>query len=791
MNRIVRNFVVAAALGWMAAAPGSASAYQFVLKDGRVLEGKEGLLSGLGEVPQMPNPDGSGPLQLIVMVDDGLRRTFVSKRQILEIRQDDVAEILEKFLIHQRVIERGPRVSMVGPFQADPFDQYGRRKLQMVTSQGPVDVIQAITEITPQWTRVQGMKHVWDYRMATSSIPRGVLGEILRRQIDPQDIEQRKKLARFYLQSERYEEAADELEQILADFPGDAGVREQLDPSIRALKQLGARRLLDELKLRREAGQHGLVVDKLNSFPAAGVASEILQAVREMLQEYTTWESQRTEALARFDALVDQLQDSAVRERVLRVRREIGEELGVDTLRRLAAFRQMEGDDSLTAEEKLALAVSGWLMGTDAATLKLPVALSVYQVRELVRQYVNAGDRLSQARILEQFQSEEAASAPLVAKVVAHMKPPLQTPPELQIEPGCYRLEMPGRGSDPPVSYLVQLPPEYDPLRRYPAVVTLHGADTTPDHQLDWWAGEWSPAGFRLGQATRRGYIVVAPAWAAEHQRRYEYSSREHAVVLDCLRDACRRFAVDTDRVFLSGFSMGGDAAWDLGLAHPDLWAGVIPFAATSDRYCSLYWENAELVPFYFVGGELDGNKMAQNAMDLDRYLKRGYNATVVEYLGRGHEHFSDEVQRVFDWMGRQPRNFFPREFKAVTMRPWDNFFWWVELDQLPERTVVHPVDWPPRRGALPAETTASITPTNGVYIRTGAAKVTVWLSPEMLNFDRPATITVNGKRINLREPFVEADLETLLEDVRTRSDRQHPFWGKIEAATGRISSGR
>ena len=51
------------------------------------------------------------------------------------------------------------------------------------------------------------------------------------------------------------------------------------------------------------------------------------------------------------------------------------------------------------------------------------------------------------------------------------------------------------------------------------------------------------------------------------------------------LRDACKRFSIDIDRVFLSGHSMGGDAAWDIGLAHPDLWAGVIPIVAAADKY--------------------------------------------------------------------------------------------------------------------------------------------------------------------------------------------------------------
>src|SRR4029453_16143424 len=93
--------------------------------------------------------------------------------------------------------------------------------------------------------------------------------------------------------------------------------------------------------------------------------------------------------------------------------------------------------------------------------------------------------------------------------------------------------------------------------------------------------------------------------------------------VLGSLRDACRRFSIDTDRVYLSGHSMGGDAAWDIALAHPDLWAGVIPIVATADKYVTRYWENAKYVSFYFVCGEKDGNKLALNATDWDRYLKR------------------------------------------------------------------------------------------------------------------------------------------------------------------------
>lgn len=281
----------------------------------------------------------------------------------------------------------------------------------------------------------------------------------------------------------------------------------------------------------------------------------------------------------------------------------------------------------------------------------------------------------------------------------------------------------------------------------------------------------------RYGQATRHGYIVIAPIWTREHQREYEFTAREHAAVLYALRDASRRFSIDTDKVFLSGHSMGADAAWDIGLAHPDLWSGVIPIVARADKYISRYSENGRNLPMYFVCGEKDGDKWFVNAADWEKYLKYvGYDSMVVQFQGRGHEHFHDEIQNIFEWMNLHRRNFFPKKFVANSMRAWDRYFWFLEIDQMPPNGVVDPVQWPPGRGMLATKAEGSILPTNGVSADSSAAKITVWLSPEMVDFSNKPKVLIRGK------PFlnIQPDLSVLLDDVRTRSDRQHPFWAKV-----------
>ncbi|NDC64651.1 MAG: hypothetical protein EBZ59_11850 [Planctomycetia bacterium] len=314
-------------------------------------------------------------------------------------------------------------------------------------------------------------------------------------------------------------------------------------------------------------------------------------------------------------------------------------------------------------------------------------------------------------------------------------------------------------------------------------MVTLHGAGSDPLRQLEWWAGPPDADGVRQGQAGRQGVVIVAPAWTRPGQSACEYSAREHAVVLAALRAAQRRFAIDADRVFLSGHALGADAAWDVALAHPDLWAGAVLVTPTADRYVTHYWPNARTLPIYLVGGELDGACLKRNAIDLDRYLAKGFDATYVEYRGRGHEHFSDEILRIFDWLGRKRRKFFPAEIDAVSMRPWDRFFWWLEMEAAPPRTVVLPTDWPPPPNTRPCAVEGKTTAANGISAHCGADRVRVWLSPEFVDFTRPVTVTLDGR--SLHKGPLAADLEVLLEDLRLRCDRQHPFHAVVESTRG------
>ena len=141
----------------------------------------------------------------------------------------------------------------------------------------------------------------------------------------------------------------------------------------------------------------------------------------------------------------------------------------------------------------------------------------------------------------------------------------------------------------------MRLPPEYHPLRSYPAVVVLHSGKG-PDSAIDEWADE----------AARRGYILIAPEYTAPGQPPdYRYTPSEQAAAQLAMRDARKRYAIDSDRVFAAGQLIGGNMAWDLALAHPDLFAGVVVISGLPAKYVSLSLAHHDRLPLFYVIGDL------------------------------------------------------------------------------------------------------------------------------------------------------------------------------------------
>jgi len=809
----MRNFVCIVIVFWTCfIGLGQVFAAKYTLQDGRVIEGTHALLSRVDE--QTGTPDViSRP---IIVIDDGLRYVYLSKSQV---RHTDMSQSPRPvtFKTGQSANYEGKEYFIPGTYSnSEPFDKFGRRLLKIRHSGGIEYAEQAIVELTPYYINVTGLRANneplnWNMRIATNAIPREQITSILMNRIDSQNLEDRLKLVQFYASGGLFYSADAELESIMLEWKDSPEARQRIRPLFLNVRQQKYQQILDELEFRWESGQYHFVrayIAKLEQDPE--LPERQVEPVRRFLRRYDETDHQCQEIISALNELYEQLPESEKNDKILPIIAEIEKELNHSTLTRLTAFQLYARDPQLSAAEKLAIGITGWYAGADADNSRLAVAVTLPETEKLIADYLRSGkDHWLRQRILEQLNNLETSRPDIIAGILATMRPPLcsELPPEDPEFPGLHHLSIPNpllvtgaprARNTAEIRYVVQLPPDYNPYQRYPMVVSLNGLYQTPDMQIDWWAGSWEN-GMRTGHATRHGYIVIAPEWNPPEALRtdYDFSVFPHAAVTSVVRDALQRFSVDTDKVFISGHGIGGTAAWDIALAHPDMWAGAILFNAVASKYIDTYRSAVRHVPLYLVWGAMEGDglgtnrKWAVNSNIMNRYLQAQAHpgdVTAVCYQGRGMEGFYEEILHILEWMKLRQRNVVPLEFAVETLRPWDSGFWWVEMPNLlgdVPRNMLDPVDFPVKTNdTRPVRVESKLyraTNTVAVTTKPRVANVQIFLTPDMMDFQSKVTVKIDGKNCHPPNGMIEPNIEVMLEDARTRGDRIHPFWVMLD----------
>lgn len=737
---------------------------------------------------------GQGQARPILMVDDGLRRVYVHQRGMVAGPPQDVRGIERTIEFKQSVPLEGSAIQGIGDIlHVSDFNQYGRRTITIRGPTGaPIEIVQGITEINSRYATVKALEsrpaYQWDMRVATSSIMPETLQSIFRQRIDQDDYNERLMVVRFFIESERFRAAEEELTRTIRQFP------ELKDMEAQLIGIVGrqANVLIDEAARRAEVGQEQYARNVYERFPMNAVGRVTREKVKIAAEKLLESDTQVKELIDALRSDIGQLPDGQ-QTALQGVFSEIENGLTSATLRRLSDYSRLRNSKTVSLDERVALAVAGWLMGAGSGEQNLIVASSLVQVRDLVAEYLGSADIARRPQIIEELRKIEGSQIDYVARLLPQLLP-VKPWPEGSADPnipGYYRIgavsgdQEATRIIDEP-KYLIQLPPEYDPLREYPCLVVLAPPNAAVESEVAWWAGDFNPVeNMRVGHATRNGYIVVAPKWGRDTQRNYEYTPREHHAVLSALRHAMRRASIDVDRVFIAGHGEGATAAWDIALAHPDHWAGMISINGEPSKTIQHYFPNAESIPLYFVMGEASGPRPPQLRMGavLDDYMTPRNDATVVMYRGRGREDFYEEIPELFDWLNvsTHVRRPMPQEIDAVTMRKGDQYFWWLELGPLKPLIEINPVLWNQAERIVAGKVEASVGGGNQIRINGPADSFTLLLRPDMgVDLNNQVIVRAGGDRVPHRFQF-DGELETILEDTRQRADRKRPFWAKFQ----------
>lgn len=729
------------------------------------------------------------------MVDDGLRHILFRDSKVARVEPDSGLGGFDSFqLIQPQKVHAGVMPEAVLSVEATDWDKNGRRTFSYIGARGGqttrrLTMTQALTELEPSRARYRGVDGFWkDGQISLTQVPRTVVLALLSR-VDRQDLSQREKVCRFLIEAGWYDEAIAEIDRLLRDFT-DPDVRDRARRARDSVRILRAESLLIDVQNRLQARRPHAALEILKTFPSEGLTPELLDRAKTLLRERQA-EADEDKRLA--DALSQTAESlpTALRKQTAGALLEMLQGLteAPDAVRsRLDAFDK--ADPTRTASERFALALSGWIVGERNAVPEIDRALLLWKARGLIRRYLQTRDGETEERqailasLRESMTGEVGGKGkPMldmdaIERLAAHLPPPLSDGRE---RPGEVRIArvIDDRNAEP-TEYAVFLPPEYSPLRSYPTVVALHsGQEETSRARMEsaiaWWSTE----------AAKRGYIVIAPEYAVSGRvPEYTYTPNEHAAVVLALRDAGKRFAVDSDRVFLGGALRGGDMAWDLGLAHPDLFAGVAVVSGRPFKYVNANMSHLTRLPFYLVFGELAGGTDVIRDTRVKPLIMRNYDLMFVEYINRGLEAFPEEAPAIFDWAAPRVRRAVPAAFRVSTARECDDRFYGVVVGQfLPGRAMPPEAVQADGGNLRPAHIEQKFSKTlNRLSLSTdGLRSYDVWLSPRLLDFKKKIVVVANGRIVFRALP--KPDPEPYLEDLRLRADRGQVYRLKVPVA--------
>lgn len=196
-----------------------------------------------------------------------------------------------------------------------------------------------------------------------------------------------------------------------------------------------------------------------------------------------------------------------------------------------------------------------------------------------------------------------------------------------------------------------QLYPDYDTLRKYPLVIFLHGSgERGNDNEAQL---KWGVMNFATDQAMiMHPAIVIAPQCPANMQwanfTRGQGTqlvlnttpSKPMELLMELIRQSIKNLPVDTNRIYITGLSMGGFGTYDAIERFPHLFAAAVPVCGGGDVSKAAVISHVPI--WIFLGSEDAAVNPLYSLEMLQALTKAGAHPGFTQYPEVGH----------FSWLG-------------------------------------------------------------------------------------------------------------------------------------------
>lgn len=179
--------------------------------------------------------------------------------------------------------------------------------------------------------------------------------------------------------------------------------------------------------------------------------------------------------------------------------------------------------------------------------------------------------------------------------------------------------------------YGLFVPPSYDPARKYPLILYLHGSTDTTSWDFSWYHDpiqSLDPV-FVITPKSLQANLGWGGNWEA-------FTSPDLQNALEILESIEREFSIDTTRLYVNGTSMGGFGTFNILSRRPGLFAGAYAICGGGSTATA-----AELArtPLWIFHGSADPVVPVQLSRDIYHAIQAagGTRVRYTEYPGVGH----------------------------------------------------------------------------------------------------------------------------------------------------------
>lgn len=419
----------------------------------------------------------------------------------------------------------------------------------------------------------------------------------------------------------------------------------------------------------------------------------------------------------------------------------------------------------------------------DASTPPRPLSSS--QALDLAKKVFAESDPAKRAALIDRAGASPVDKPEAIARLVV----PASYPPQ---KPGVRHgvsLPLPATLHNAPGIYSIGLPPKYAPNQLWPLVIALHGGGSgegAGKAQYESWP-----------DIPEAGVIFVCPTSLDLDNRFYWRNPKNEEMLRVLIRTLQREYPIDTDRIYLTGYSMGGIGTYFLGPRMSEWWAGIGPGAGS---WNAIYWPALLNTPAYILHGKRDlrGPQFTDfpNAERAFESMKELGYRTELRAVDATHSEGwpAGESKRMAEWLLKSRRD--PYVKHLILANPCAQDFQVPNAPARPDRwlaitaigTAKLPMDALKQGSGGKERTTVELpmgvldatwTGPNKVEVKaTNVTAFTLRLSPKLVDFKKPLTVLVNGTEA-FKGP-VTTSLAYLLNDLVERGDPSRWYVNEI-----------